>query len=112
MWPAWNGLIGRLLLVTAFLWAAWLDPWSLGERDPAVLLDSAQMAARQAQAVIVGMAFLQFIVAGALASATWLRDPRAVSLLTGAGAILYAVGYALAPAARSTASRCRPTRKT
>jgi hypothetical protein len=46
------------------------------------------------------MAFLQFIVAGALASGAWVRERRAVSLLTGAGALLYAVGYALAPAAR------------
>ena len=26
-----EGMIGRLLLVTAFLSAAWLDPWSLGQ---------------------------------------------------------------------------------
>src|SRR5947209_19531386 len=100
MRPAWNGLIGRLLLVAAFLSAAWLDPWSLGERDPAALPDSAPMAARQAQAVVVGMAFLQFIVAGALGSNAWMRERRAVSLLTGAGALLYAVGYALATVAR------------
>ena len=101
MRPAWNGLIGRLLLVTAFLWAAWLDPWSLGERDPAALPGSAQMAARQAQAVVVGMAFLQFIVAGALASGTWVRERRTVSLLTGTGAMFYALGYTVAPAAPS-----------
>jgi hypothetical protein len=100
MRPAWNALIGRLLLVTAFLWAAWLDPWSLSERDPASLPGSAQMAARQAQAVIVGMAFLQFIVVRALASGAWMRQRRAVSLLTGAGALLYAVGYALAATAQ------------
>jgi hypothetical protein len=96
----WNALIGRLLLVTAFLWAAWLDPWSLSERDPAALPGSAQMAARQAQAVIVGMAFLQFIVAAALDTGDWVRERRAVSLLTGAGALLYAAGYTLAPVAR------------
>src|SRR5258708_3898756 len=100
MRPEWNGLIGRLLLVTAFAWAAWLDPWSLSECDPTALPESAQMAARQAQAVVVGMAFLQFIVAGALASGAWRHERRAVSLLTGAGALLYAVGYSLAPVAR------------
>ncbi len=97
MRPAWNGSIGRLLLVIAFLWAVWLDPWSLGERNPAALPGSAQMAARQAQAVIVGMAFLQFIVAGALSTGAWVRERWAVSLLTGCGALLYTVGYVLAP---------------
>ena len=31
----WNRLIGWTLLVAGFAWAAWLDPWSLSEHDPA-----------------------------------------------------------------------------
>jgi hypothetical protein len=91
----WNGLIGRFLLLAAFLWAIGLDPWSLGLRDPTELPGSAQMAARQAQAVVMGMAFLQLIVAGALSGdmGGWMR--RAIAVCTGAGALLYAAGYAL-----------------
>jgi hypothetical protein len=92
----WNGLIGRFLLIAAFLWAIGLDPWSLGLRDPTALPGSAQMAARQAQAVVMGMAFLQLIVAGALTGDVcgWVR--RAIVVCTGLGALLYAAGYALA----------------
>lgn len=92
----WNDRIGRDLLLAGFLWAAWLDPWSLSEPDPAALPGSARMAARQAQAVVVGMAFLQLIVAGALRLGHGgPRGRRAVAWLTGLGALLYAAGYAL-----------------
>jgi hypothetical protein len=92
----WNGLIGRILLLAGFLWAIGLDPWSLGLRDPTALPGSAQMAARQAQAVVIGMAFLQLIVAGALNGDECGRMRRAIVLCTGAGALLYTAGYALA----------------
>jgi hypothetical protein len=93
----WNGLIGRALLLAGFLWAAWLDPWSLSEADPGALPGSARMAARQAQAVVVGMAFLQLIVEGALGlSGVRPRGRRTVAWLTGLGALLYSAGYTLA----------------
>jgi hypothetical protein len=93
-----NGRIGRVLLILGFAAAAGLDPWSLSERDPTALLGSVRMAMRQAQAVVVGMAFLQVIVAGALAVAELpARVSRPVVWLTGVGAILYAAGYVLLP---------------
>jgi hypothetical protein len=94
----WNDLIGRALLLAGFLWAAWLDPWSLSEPDPTALPGSARMAARQAQAVVVGMAFLQLVVSGALRLGRGgPGGRRAVAWLTGVGALLYAAGYALVP---------------
>jgi hypothetical protein len=94
----WNGFLGRLLLLAGFLWAAWLDPWSLRQSDPATLTGSPQMAARQAQAVVLGMAFLQLIVAGAVAGDKRAWERQAVSGCTGLGALLYTAGYTLAPA--------------
>ncbi len=94
----WNGFIGRILLVAGFIWAAWLDPWSLSQRDPAVLAGSPRMAARQAQAVVLGMAFLQLIVAGAVAGNARAWPQRGASWLTGLGTLLYTAGYALASA--------------
>jgi hypothetical protein len=93
----WNGFLGRVLLLAGFAWGAWLDPWSLSERDPAALPGSARMAARQAQAVVIGAAFLQVIAAAALA----VGGPRAgfrpvAAGLTGLGTVLYTAGYALA----------------
>lgn len=93
----WNDYIGRVLLVIVFLWAIGLDPWSLSERDPAALPGSLRMAVRQAQAVVLGMAFLQLIVAGALAGEAWTWKRRATSWLTGSGALLYSAGYTLSP---------------
>src|SRR5262249_41950635 len=76
-----------------------LDPWSLGERDPAALPGSPRMAARHAQAVVLGMAFLQFVVAEILAAAALTdRVRRAVVLLSGSGALVYAAGYGLVAA--------------
>jgi len=91
-----NGLIGWALLVAGFAWAAWLDPWSLSETDPAALAGSHRMATRHAQAVVLGMAFLQLLVAHLHASA-WLplRAVRLASWLVAVGAVLYALGYGL-----------------
>ncbi|HWG42061.1 MAG TPA: hypothetical protein VN688_04690 [Gemmataceae bacterium] len=93
----WNGFIGRLLLLAGFIWAAGLDPWSLSQRDPAVLVGSPRMAARQAQAVMLGMAFLQLIVAGAIAGDARAWQRRMAAWLTGLGTLLYTAGYALMP---------------
>ncbi len=94
----WNGFLGRLLLVGGFAAAAGLDPWSLSERNPAALSGSLAMAARQAQAVVVAMSFLQLLVAGALTVQVFSAPVRsAVAWLTGLGAVFYAAGYMLAP---------------
>jgi hypothetical protein len=91
-----NRRLGWSLLVLAFAVAAGLDPWSLSERDPAALIGSARMAVRHAQAVVLGMAFLQLIVADVLAGAALGRPARAaVALLTGVGAVVYVAGYGL-----------------
>jgi hypothetical protein len=91
-------LLGRVLLFVGFVWAIWLDPWSLSETDPAALLGSPSMAARHAQAVVVGMAVLQLIIAAALGAGGERRKARcAVALLSGLGASVYSAGYALAP---------------
>ena len=61
----WNRLIGWTLLVAGFAWAAWLDPWSLSERNPALITGGARMVARHGQVVVLTMAFLQLLVADA-----------------------------------------------
>ena len=65
----WNRRIGWALLIAGFAWAAWLDPWSLSEHDPARVAGSARMIARHGQAVVLAMAFLQLLTAELLASA-------------------------------------------
>jgi hypothetical protein len=93
---SWNRRLGWGLAVAGFVWAAWLDPWSLSEHDPATLVGSARMAARQAQAVILGMAFVQLLVAEVLTHPAWPpRARRLAAWLTGAGAVVYASGYTL-----------------
>src|SRR5262245_1144018 len=92
----WNRALGWALLAAGFAGAIWLDPWSLGQRDPSALIGSPRMAARHAQAVVLGMAFLQIIVGELLGTALfpdWAE--RAASWLTGSGALLYSFGYAL-----------------
>jgi hypothetical protein len=84
------------MLFVGFASAAWLDPWSLGERDPSVLVGSPRMATRHAQAVIVGMALLQLMVAKLLAGGYFPTRARLMcSVLSGSGAIVYATGYVL-----------------
>jgi hypothetical protein len=58
-----NRLLGWALILAAFAWATQLDPWSLSERNPSLLVGSPRMLARHAQAVMLAMGFLQFIVA-------------------------------------------------
>jgi hypothetical protein len=89
-----NRRVGWTLLVAGFAWAIWLDPWSLSERDPASLVGSPRMAARHAQAVLIGMGFLQLMVSRILAMRNFTAPVRRVSgWLTGTGAVLYALGY-------------------
>jgi hypothetical protein len=77
---------------------AWLDPWSLGEHRAEVLVGSSRMAARHAQAVVIGMGFLQLLLVRILAAGTFLPRVRlAASSLSGVGALAYAAGYALYP---------------
>src|SRR5438105_936002 len=77
------------------MWAAWLDPWSLSQRDPSVLLGSARMAARQAEAVVIAMAFLQLLVAAVLGGLPTSAARNTATALTGAGALLYSIGFGL-----------------
>jgi hypothetical protein len=96
--------LGWALLVVAFAAAVALDPWSLSERDPEVLRGSPRMMARHAQAVVLGMAFLQLMVAEILTEASLSRRMRAVAaLLSGGGALVYAAGYGLVLLDRSFA---------
>ena len=92
----WNRLLGWALLVAGFVWAAWLDPWSLSEHDAAQITGSPAMVARHGQAVVLAMAFLQLLAAELL---TVVGPParRAAAALTALGAILYAAGYVLEP---------------
>jgi hypothetical protein len=88
--------VGWLLLVLGFAAAVFLDPWSLSERDPAALPGSPRMRARHAQAVVLGMGFLQLITAHVLQTRPWPRRHAAfASLLSGLGALVYAGGYLL-----------------
>jgi hypothetical protein len=88
----WN--LGWLFLLGGFVWAVFLDPWSLRERDPAVLVHSARMLTRHAQAVVIAMGFLQLIVCILLQSRRpldrWRQLAAAVLAL---GAVVYAAGY-------------------
>ena len=91
----WNRYLGWSLLIVGFTWAIWLDPWALSERDPSALPGSVRMAVRQAQIVVLSMAFLQIIVDHVLAVGifpTLMR--RGTAWLTGAGAVAYCLGYA------------------
>lgn len=90
-----NRLLGWAFLVAGFAWAVGLDPWSLSERDPALLVGSARTAARHAQAAVLAMGFLQLAVALVLEGMT-LPAParRAAAGLTAAGATAYALGHA------------------
>src|SRR6202040_2461733 len=64
---AWNRYLGWTLLLAGFWGAVWLDPWSLSQRDAGSLAGSLRLAARQAQAGVVQMAFLQLVLARVLA---------------------------------------------
>jgi hypothetical protein len=84
------------MLTVGFAGAVWLDPWSLSERDPSLLVGSPRMAARHAQAVVVGMAFLQLMVGRVLLTEGFPAQVRWLSsLLSGSGALVYAAGYVL-----------------
>ncbi|MCC2669634.1 MAG: hypothetical protein K0Q72_2105, partial [Armatimonadetes bacterium] len=96
MRPHLNGTIGWLLLAVGFAWGAALDPWALEVRDPALLAGSLRTAARLAQAVVLGMGFLQLLVQLVLSPGLLQhRTAGAARLLTAAGALLTAVGYPL-----------------
>jgi hypothetical protein len=89
-----NGFLGWALLVAGFGWAVWLDPWSLSESNPQALVGSARMAARQAHAVVVGMAFLQLMTFQVLRAPFFSSAiQRLVSWLTAVGAVAYVLGY-------------------
>jgi hypothetical protein len=91
---AWNERLGWILLLAGWTWAVGLDPWSLSEHDPEALVGSARMTARHAQAVVLGMGFLQLALALLLASPELSElGRRLASLLTAAGAVVYAAGY-------------------
>src|SRR5438067_1854713 len=83
----WNERLGWGLLLVGFVAAVGVDPWSLGERDPAALPGSPRMAARHAQAVVLGMAFLQLAVALVLRARKWAGGGRLASGLAAAGAL-------------------------
>lgn len=83
-----NRNLGWGLVVLGFAWAAGLDPWALGTAGT-----EARLAMRQAHGVLLGMGFLQLLVA-------WLRQrqyevPPAVCGLTAAGALIYTSGHVL-----------------
>lgn len=90
----WNERLGWLLLLVGFITAVGLDPWSLSERDPATLRDSARMAARHAQAVVLAMGFLQLAVAKLLREDSLsARLRRFAGPILVVGTLVYAVGY-------------------
>ncbi len=91
-----NARIGWTLLILGFAVAAWLDPWSLGLRDPEVLAGSLRMAVRHAQVVVMRMAFLQIALAALFDHTNFHpRTRRFAAWLTGSGVLLYATGNSL-----------------
>jgi hypothetical protein len=92
----WNRRLGWGLLVAGFAAAVWLDPWSLAQRDTTAIAGSTRMVIRHVQAVVLGMAFLQLLLAtlvGGLAFTN--RSARIASGLSVVGALLYTTGYAV-----------------
>jgi hypothetical protein len=90
----WNERLGWLLLLAGFIAAIGLDPWSLSERDPGALLGSARMTARHAQAVVLGMGFLQLAVARLLGEAALSERLRRVTgAILALGTLVYVAGY-------------------
>jgi len=91
-----NAHLGWILLIVSFAGGIALDPWSLGERDPAKIVGSTRMVLRHAQAVGVGMGVLQLLVAQLLTLSGVAGRVRAgVSWITAAGAVLYALGHSI-----------------
>ncbi len=88
-----NRWLGWSLVLAAFVMAIGLDPWSLGETDAAVWLGSPQMYARHAQAVLLGMGFLNLAVARILCRTPSRPLERLVVALLGGGTIVYCVSY-------------------
>jgi hypothetical protein len=87
---ALNRNLGWGLVVLGFAWAAGLDPWALGTAGTG---ESLRLAVRQAHGVLLGMGFLQLLVA-------WIAQrqsgtPAAVRGLTAAGALIYIFGHVL-----------------
>lgn len=83
-----NRNLGWGLVVLGFAWAAELDPWALGTAGT-----EARLAVRQAHGVLLGMGFLQLLVA-------WLSQrhagtPAAIGGVTAAGALIYTSGHVL-----------------
>src|SRR5258708_1662434 len=92
----WNRQLGWAMLVVGFAGAVALDPWSLSERDPTLLVGSPRMAIRQTQAVVIGMAFLQLMVAQILSMASVHGRVQAMApCLSALGALVYTAGYFL-----------------
>jgi hypothetical protein len=91
-----NRVLGWFLLVAAFVAAIGLDPWSLSERQASAWAGSARQFARHAQAVTIGLGFLQLIVDHLLTRYPFPRSIRAwVMRLSVAGTLLYTAGYLL-----------------
>lgn len=92
----WNAHLGWALLLGGFVLAIGLDPWSLSEQDPARIVGSTRMYVRLAQSVMIGMGFLQLLVAQVLMTAPFGARARALaSWGTGLGSALYTAGYFL-----------------
>jgi hypothetical protein len=90
----WNERLGWLLILAGLSTAVVLDPWSLGERDPAALAGGGRVTARHAHAVVLTMGFLQLAVARLLGEATLAeRLRRAAGPVLAVGSLLYAGGY-------------------
>lgn len=104
-----SAVIGWSLVLTGFLAAAWLDPWSFDVRRAAGGADEEfQRMLRHSHAAVLRMAFLQLALAR-LFQEGWFphRTQQIAAVLTGVGVLLYAGGH-LFQAAGSTLAWLMP----
>jgi len=83
-----NRFLGWGMVALGFVWAAGLDPWALGTSGAEGVQ---RLALRQAHGVLLGMGFLQLLVARL--NRRQSEGPTAACWLTAIGAVTYSTGH-------------------